>query len=87
MWDPSGFTLEPAARLHEAIVRGAPSKGLEAELRQHYDRHGLSPKSLLQLRWTIGEPGDQEQAPPATPRPRKDARRRRLLRAVDDRQP
>lgn len=91
MWDPSGLSLHAAARLHERIVMDGTAAPLEAELRQHYDRHGLSPKAMLQLRWRVGELGDLEEpeSEPETPKPapkaRKggDARRRRLMRSID----
>lgn len=58
-WQPDGRTLHSAVRLEEManrIIAGDASGNLaaiEAELRQHMDRHGWSPKALLQLRWRI----------------------------------
>lgn len=84
MWDETGITLHPAARLHDLIATKGTTASLEAELRHHYDRHGLSPKGLLQLRWRVGDLGDLEQPPaPSRRNSQTAARRRRLLRAVD----
>lgn len=59
-WDQSGRSLHTLALLHHELMldalrepkdRKAPS--ISAEMRQHEDRHGLSDKALLQLRWRI----------------------------------
>lgn len=90
MWDPSGRTLHAAARLYDLSVRAGTSAALEGELRQHYDRHGLSPKAMLQLRWRLADPGDLDDVaaghPPATPTvsSMSAAQRRRLLRSLND---
>lgn len=87
MWDPSGRTLWPSARLIDVALRDGTSSALEAELRQHYDRHGLNPKALLQLRWRVGDPGDlveeAEVSPVAGKSGMSAARRRSLLRSLD----
>lgn len=55
-WDPSGVTLAPAALVFDSLVTGAgPVAALSAELPYHYDRHGLSPRARLQLRWRAEE--------------------------------
>ena len=91
MWDASGRTLHGAAFLVEVRAATGTTPSLESELRQHYDRHGLNPKAMLQLRWRIGNPGDLDNvAPEANPtaptrsaRP-GDARRRRLARQLGE---
>jgi len=59
-WDPTGRSLHALALLHHELMldaerelkdRRAPS--ITAEMRQHEDRHGLSSKALLQLRWRV----------------------------------
>jgi hypothetical protein len=53
-WDQSGATLHPLATLYDDLISGRePAAKVSAEMRQHEDRHGLNPKSLLQLRWRI----------------------------------
>lgn len=86
-WDRSGLTLAPAALVFEAIVAGETAVApLVAELRQHYDRHGLSPKAMSQLRWRVAE---LEEAPRGNPRSAdrglgaSSARRRRLARGLE----
>lgn len=76
------MSLHGAARIYDRIVTDGTSVPLEAELRQHYDRHGLSPKAMLQLRWRVGDPGELDEV--ASVRRADDARRRRLLRALRD---
>lgn len=62
MWDQSGRTLHAWAILHHHYVtdeKGERVASLAAEMRQHEDRHGLSPKAMLQLRWRIStQPAD-----------------------------
>lgn len=54
-WDQSGRTAIPMAVLWQDMTDADPAKtpAILAELRQHQDRHGLSPKAMLQLRWRI----------------------------------
>ncbi len=59
-WDQSGVSLHRWAMAHDESIRaqvagGRGVAGLLAEMRQIEDRHGLSPKSMLQLRWRIAE--------------------------------
>lgn len=53
-WDQSGRTLHTLAILHHQLLdeESSPSP-IAAEMRQHEDRHGLTPKAMLQLRWKI----------------------------------
>lgn len=61
MWDPSGRSLHALALLHHELMLdeirddGAPSRApsITGEMRQHEDRHGLTPKAMLQLRWRV----------------------------------
>lgn len=75
MWDQSGFTLHRWAVLHHQLllddekVETAKSKAasISAEMRQIEDRHGLSPKAMLQLRWKIASaPEVDENGEPAS---------------------
>jgi hypothetical protein len=54
MWDQSGATLHVLAALYDDLIGGASDAArVSAEIRQHEDRHGLSPKAMLQLRWRV----------------------------------
>lgn len=78
MWDQTGRTLRRWAWLHaELTERRQAAAALSAEMRQIEDRHGLSPKALMTLRWRIGT-GDE-----APERPKRPTTRRPRLRVVD----
>ncbi len=58
MWDQSGRSMHTLALLHHELMTsndGAWAKAakVSAEMRQHEDRHGLTPKAMLQLRWRV----------------------------------
>ena len=53
MWEPSGASLWVLATLIDDLVGGETAAKVSSEIRAHEDRHGLSPKSLLQLRWRV----------------------------------
>jgi hypothetical protein len=60
MWDPTGRTLHTLAILHHQLVIDqtldadkSRAASVAAEMRQHEDRHGLTPKAMLQLRWKV----------------------------------
>lgn len=74
-WDQTGQSLHVAALLMDDLVAARSDAGrVSAELRQHLDRHGASgPRSLLALRWIIGEPP----RPLGEPGPRRPAPTRR----------
>jgi len=60
-WEASGRTLWTLACLYDDMIAGrADVAKVSAEMRQHEDRHGLNPKSMLQLRWRIVEQPDAE---------------------------
>ncbi len=59
-WDQTGRTLHTLAMLHHQLAIDealTPDKSrastIAAEMRQHEDRHGLTPKAMLQLRWRV----------------------------------
>jgi len=55
-WDQSGRTLHTLALLHHHLVtndKGDRVATIAGEMRQHEDRHGLTPKAMLQLRWRV----------------------------------
>jgi len=86
-WDRSGESLHPAAVVFDKLIAGADDRavaGLAAELRQIYDRHGLSPKAMLQLRWRVADVDEEPTAAVAESASSSDvsSRRRRLLREV-----
>jgi hypothetical protein len=54
MWDQSGSSLWALAVLVDDLIAGrSDATKVSPELRQHEDRHGLTPKAMLQLRWRI----------------------------------
>jgi hypothetical protein len=54
MWDQSGRSMHTLALLHHELMTDASNAAkVSAEMRQHEDRHGLTPKAMLQLRWRI----------------------------------
>lgn len=58
MWDPSGRSLHALALLHHELMidefrEQSRAASISAEMRQHEDRHGLTPKAMLQLRWRV----------------------------------
>jgi len=58
MWDPSGRTLRSWAVCFDDLAQCQKDRkpvpaSLLNEMRQVEDRHGLSPKAMLQLRWRI----------------------------------
>lgn len=58
-WEQSGRTLFALACLYDDLIAGrADAAKVSAEMRQHEDRHGLNPKSMLQLRWRVVEATD-----------------------------
>ena len=74
-WDQDGSTLWTLAVLHDDLVlRHRSASSLAAEMRQHEDRHGLSPKAMLQLRWMVSDDA-RHASPPPSP---ADDRRTRL---------
>jgi len=55
-WDPSGVTLARLAELFDAkLAKEVGLVAASAEMRQIEDRHGLSDKALMMLRWEISE--------------------------------
>lgn len=55
-WAEDDPEIARLALLHQTIWHespNGPSPGLLSEMRQIEDRHGLSPKAMLQLRWKI----------------------------------
>jgi hypothetical protein len=76
-WDQTGKTLHAWAVLHHDLVEGERSPaGISAEMRQHEDRHGLNPRSMLQLRWRIVDDHADEIETAAPKRASAEARRR-----------
>ena len=60
IWREDGSTLHALAPLWEGIFAGGEMQLAPNEIRQHEDRHGLSPKAMETLRWRIA---------PVTPAP------------------
>ena len=54
MWDASGSSLFVWAKLIDDLISGrSEAVKVSGELRQIEDRHGLTPKAMMQLRWRI----------------------------------
>jgi len=66
MWQQDGSSLWVLALLYDDVITGQVLVGrVSAEMRQHEDRHGLSPRAMVQLRWRFGNgAGCDEQAAP-----------------------
>jgi hypothetical protein len=70
-WEPDGSSLFVMATLVDDLVSGrAEAARVSAELRQHADAHGLTPKAMLQLRWRIAEQSSLEVEKAQTPHDR-----------------
>ncbi len=84
-WDPTGISLHQWATQHAFTQINGPTAAGLAELRQIEDRHGLSPRALIQLRWRITTQPPEVEAAPPTKRSRSKAtdRRRRILKIVE----
>lgn len=64
-WDTTGRSLHTMALLHHELMTDASNASkLSAEMRQHEDRHGLTPKAMLQLRWRVAAPAATVAAAP-----------------------
>ena len=87
MWEPSGATLHVAAAIFDDVIRGKTAANrASAELRQHFDRHGIGgPRSLVVLRWRIAE--EAPESPPARRPGRYDHLRRPGLRILTEDSP
>lgn len=60
MWERDGSTLTTLACLYDDLITGrAEVSRVSAEMRQHEDRHGLSPRAMIQLRWRYAQ-ADEE---------------------------
>jgi len=78
-WEPSGRTLHDLAELREVLNRTRVALAddpdrlaqrvsqLRGQMQGLEDRHGLNPKSLLQLRWIVVDDEGAEVALPPTP--------------------
>lgn len=58
MWDQTGRSLHALALLHHELMLDQFAEthrahSISAEMRAHEDRHGLTPKAMLQLRWRV----------------------------------
>jgi hypothetical protein len=79
MWEASGSTLWALAALWDDLIAGrCDAVRVSAEIRQHEDRHGLSPKAMLQLRWRLADASDSDVKPAAG----SSAERRKRLKVV-----
>jgi hypothetical protein len=82
MWPADGGSLHVLAALMDDLFAGrADAAKLSGEIRQHEDRHGLSPKALAQLHCRLPE---DEAAPPVEQATAPDDRRRRLRLVKSD---
>jgi hypothetical protein len=84
-WDPTGRTLWAWAVCHHDLVQEEMKPApLLAQMQSIEDRHGLSPKAMLQLRWRVVDVEPADAAPPAPDSVggAGDDRRSRLLRMI-----
>lgn len=82
-WDQTGRTLHRWAWLHADLVVGkGASNTISAEMRQLEDRHGLSPKAMLQLRWRV-KADDDASPPTALTKPKSSAAKRSRMKVLD----
>ncbi|MGH9002435.1 MAG: hypothetical protein ACRDYV_04835 [Acidimicrobiia bacterium] len=59
MWEQDGSTLRALACLYDDLISNrVEAARVSPEIRQHEDRHGLNPKSMLQLRWRVVTPDE-----------------------------
>jgi hypothetical protein len=66
-WDQDGKTLIGWAQLHALVELEGPLPARLAEMRQHEDRHGLSPAAMQRLRWRIPPAEPEDMAPAGGP--------------------
>ena len=82
MWDQSGASLHALAALYDDLFAArTEASRVSAEIRAHEDRHGLNPKSMLQLRWRFA--GAPSQEPVRKPPRKRGAGRTAALRVVE----
>lgn len=74
-WDQTGSTAVPMAVLYQAFMEADADKkaAIAGALLAREDRHGLSPKAMLSLRWRIEE---REAQPEPAPQQRRRSRER-----------
>jgi hypothetical protein len=84
MWDKSGTSVWTLALLTDDMIsKRVPVSRVSAERRAHEDRHGLTPKSLLQLRWRVM--ANVPVAEPVLPADEASSEaRRRRMRVIQD---
>lgn len=84
-WDPTGFTLDVLAMLHDDVFSGrVEMKRVSAEIRQWGDLHGLTPKAMVGLRWRLASETDSAVEAPSTPEEGSSTARRRRLMVVQN---
>jgi hypothetical protein len=62
-WDQTGKSLLGWAQLHALVELEGPLPARLAEMRQHEDRHGLSPAAMQRLRWRIPPAPEPDELP------------------------
>lgn len=67
-WSADDRELFRMALLFDRMVAGEGSAAELTEMRQIEDRHGMSPKSRLQLRWMIADADEKQESAPTTGR-------------------
>jgi hypothetical protein len=84
-WDPTGESLTVMALLMNDVFIGKTTmQRASAELRQWGDRHGLSPKSMVNLRWRIAPETDSAATPVLPVEQSSSTARRARLRVLTD---
>ena len=75
-WDQDGSSMHMWAMLHEDMIQAQKKEksipaSVAGEMRQIEDRHGLTPKAMLQLRWRVADPVVAQKAKPKVSDDRK----------------
>lgn len=84
-WDDDDASMFRLAALYDLFWRGEATAANQSEMRQIEDAHGLSPKSMLALRWRLAstDPEERATAPAKTTRRKVDPKRRAALKLVE----
>jgi hypothetical protein len=63
MWGPCSPILERLAVLYDDLVAGGDAVKISGEMRAIEDRFGMTPRSMLTLRWRYADPVERSAEP------------------------